>query len=276
MCPAERSVPHRALAHLAWRARRAREGLRRGDRRIIMTPREGLRFGNWLYLWLDAHQRQVAGSPTLVRHVTGMELWLAEFPRLSAMTIQDSALRFHDRREWDDTMSWSQRFGTDFTRETLARFIGDVFTDIAPQDPERLVVNVRRGDYYQRPELQQRYGFDQVGYLSAALDVIGEASDALVVSDDPEWCRIHLTDTLRRRGIEPRYMTADPASNFRAVAGARRLVGMNSTFSYWGAYIASASPGGAQVVFPRFHARTPEGSDAHQLDPRWIILDGYA
>ena len=137
------------------------------------------------------------------------------------------------------------------------------------------MINVRRGDYYSNPGLRERYGFDQIGYLAAALPAAGDADRALVVSDDIEWCRAHLDGLLAQRIARVDYAPPGAVSNFRAVATGRRLIGTNSTFSYWGGYIADVLHADAVVVMPRFHARIDEETDAYQLDPRWIIIDGY-
>ena len=74
-----------------------------------------------------------------------------------------------------------------------------------------------------------------------------------------------------RRGVR----TPDPLANFHAVAQASRIIGTNSTFSYWAAYVAGVIHPAAEVVMPRFHARMAHGTDAHQLDPRWIVVGGF-
>src|SRR6478736_552168 len=89
----------RAIRHSAWRIRRATtvaaDAIRRGDRTLITTPQVGLRFGNWLYLWLDAHRRTHAGEPTVVLEAPGMEIWLEAFPALRSLTVSRDLVRFH-------------------------------------------------------------------------------------------------------------------------------------------------------------------------------------
>lgn len=269
----------RAVRHLAWRAERvyarAADSLRRGDRVVVMTPPAGLRFGNWLYLWLDAHQRTAAGERTYVLEAPGMEPWLEEFPGLRELTLTRGELRFHDRREWDE-QSWSQRFGIDFTRASLDAFIAEALSPQLDEDHgDTLVLNVRRGDYFSDPTHLATYGWDVAGYIRAALEMAGSAEQALVVSDDPAWCRREL-DAMLRAGIRQiAYAAADPRANFRAIAGARRLIGTNSTFSYWGGYVAGSRFESTRIVMPRFHGRLPHGTDAYQLDPSWVVIDGH-
>jgi hypothetical protein len=271
--------PARAARHIAWRAERATtltlDTMRRGDRTVITTPPAGLRFGNWLYLWLDAHQRTVTGERTVVLEVPEMAPWLDAFPALRALTVSSDLVRFHDRRDWGEH-SWNQRFGVEFTRDSLDAFIsGFLAPYIEADDSGMLVVNIRRGDYYSNPGLRERYGFDQLGYLRDALARVGSGERALIVSDDPDWCRENILGMVEAVSERVEFAERDPVANFKAVAAASRIIGTNSTFTYWGAYIAGVLHTSPMVVMPWFHGRLPEGAGAYQLDPRWIIIDGY-
>jgi hypothetical protein len=268
----------RVVGHLRWRVRKTTadlvDRLRRGDRTVIATP-GGMRFGNWLYLWLAAHQRTAEGTPTLVLEVPGMAPWMEQFPALAALTIRKEELRFHDRREWRGGAAL-QRFGTDFTLEALQGFVREALAPGIPTTaPASVVVNIRRGDYYAYDGFRSVYGMDIEGYVRAALAEAGPASDILVVSDDPAWCRENLDGILRADGREVAYAERDPIGNFLAIASARTLIGTNSTFSYWGGYVADALHEDARVVMPSFHARLGDRWDAYQLDPRWIALEGF-
>lgn len=273
------ALPARVARHLAWRARRITattlDAFRRGDRTVTMTPPRGPRFGNWLYLWLAAHTETSAGHPRLVREAPGMRPWLDAFPPLATLTIAPDALRFHDRRIWQPSFL-EPRFGIDFTRESVDAFVRAALAPGIPAgDPGTVVVNVRRGDYYTQEHLRERYGFDQPGYIADALGRIGKVPRIRLVSDDPQWCRENLGELFARHADEVVYDPADAVANFLAIAGARRLIGTNSTFSYWGGYVAGAMHDDALIVMPRFHGRFDGGWDAEQLDPSWTIIDGF-
>lgn len=240
---------------------------------VIETPAAGLRFGNFLYLWLQAHLRTAAGAPTLVREARGMEPWRSAFPMLSDLTIGSGAVRFRDRREWDAAWLY-QRFGVDFTGAELESFVRAALAPhVVPDTTGTLVVNVRRGDYYS--QFASKYAFDQSGYLAAALARVGDVDRVLVVSDDADWCREHLDALIRSRAADVEYARPDPLANFLAVAGASRIIGTNSTFTYWAAYVAGVVHPGAEIVMPRFHGRMAHGTAAHQLDPRWVAIEGF-
>jgi len=275
----EGSLPARVVRHLGWRARRLRtataDRLRRGDRTITMTPPVGPRLGNWLYLWLHAHAESREGNPWRVLETPGMREWFAPFRGLQALTIDRGQLRFHDRRVWDD-VARNQRFGEQFSRAQLNDFVREV---LAPGIPaatdDDVIVNVRRGDYYAQAELRERYGFDQIGYLTDALQRVERSERIRVVSDDPQWCRDNLEGLLLDHTDQVVYEPPGAVANFLAVSSHRTLIGTNSTFSYWGGYIAGALHEDARVIMPRFHARLETGTDAWQLDPAWTIIDGH-
>ena len=276
-----RRFPARAARHLAWRVERittaALDAMRRGDRTLITTPPAGPRFGNWLYLWLDAHQRTLAGERTVVLQAPGMDVWLEAFPALRGLTVARDLVRFHDRREWDAETSYKQRFGVDYSRRSMDAFISDCLAPyIRADDTGMLVINVRRGDYYSDPGHRARYGFDQLGYVEDALARVGHVDRTLIVSDYPDWCRENLLETVEAASEAVDFAERDPVSNFKTVARAGRIIGTNSTFSYWGAYVSGVLHASPVVVMPRFHGRLPQGSDAYQLDPRWIAIDGYS
>lgn len=272
-------LARRAARHLAWRVERACtltvESLRRGDRTVITTPTAGIGFGNWLYLWLEAHRRTEAGQVTQVLEASGMDTWLRAFPGLARLTIPRGTLRFHDARMGYASML-SPRFGVDFSRDSLNEFIQDALAPrIAPGPSDSLVVNVRRGDYYSDPYFRRLYGFDQIGYLRAALETVGRVDRARVVSDDIDWCRRNIQVLLLDYADAVEFVDSDPLGDFQIVAGAASLIGTNSTFSYWGGYVAGVLNPSARAVMPQFHARLPEMEIGPQLDPRWTVIEGF-
>lgn len=266
-----------------------RRGIRRGRRLVLLTPDPGPRFGNFLYYWLHADMRRRRGETYLVLTRDHIGPWLDALPVVrEELTIRSGAMRPWDRREWPPTSQF-QRFGEDFGAADLDLFIremvlgsplmrGGRLTVDADGANEPVVVNVRRGDYYAIPEFRQAYGFDVVTYVGEALRRIADRepiSRVLVVSDDIAWCRANLDVILRPKVPEVRFVspTATPLDHFRAVARARRVVGANSTFSYWAGYVATVLHGArAHVVMPGFHSRAVAGGRAFQLDDRWDVV----
>jgi hypothetical protein len=266
-------VKRTAVAHSRTAADAVLDVFRRGDRTVVMCPPVGLRFGNFLYLWLRADHRSSGGHPTVVRASREMAPWLATIPELHPLTCSADEMRFSDRREWDGAYLY-QRFGSDFTRDHLAAFVSRTIAHhVVPDPSSTIAINVRRGDYY--TEFRKKYAFDQVGYIREALERFDGGERALVVSDDEEWCRANIGPLVEATGREAGFARPDPWDNFVAVARARCIIGTNSTFSYWAAYVSDVIHEDAQILMPRFHGRMATGTDAHQLDPRWTAIDGF-
>lgn len=262
-----------------------RTALRRGSRTVLGTY-PALRVGNYLYFALHAHIRRQAGQDLRVVDSGLGDEWLALFPGLEDLLVPAGAVRFHDRR-MHIPRGFLQGFGSDFTRADLAAFVSarlaasPSFRDRLAALPEAplgtLVVNVRRGDYYADEPFRRVFGFDVAPYLAQAIAAAEDAEPVrriLVVSDDPDWC----TRTLAGLGIAPpegvqARPAGDPVADFVAVAGARRAVITNSTFSYWAAYVGAELHGpGHRVWAPDFHSRDVDAGRPWQHDPRWVTF----
>lgn len=233
-----------------------------------------MRVGNLLYLWLHAYTRTATGETVLVRGSRESDEWCQVFPALQAYSLGADQIRFSDRREFESTWLY-QRFGVDFSRDQLQEFVHAVLApSLAHTALPGIVVNVRRGDFY-GTAFEAKHGFDSAAYVRAAIQRFDAGQQVHVVSDDPPWCRAHLGEILSERASAVTYAEPDPARNLATLASSTQIVGANSTFSYWGAYIADALHSDAHIVMPKFHARMAHGTDAHQLDPRWAALPGF-
>lgn len=269
----------RIVAGLSDSIRSALIGLVRRGPRTVLWGTDVAGFANNLYLWLAAATSQRSGHDTFVLRRQGMSPWLAQMPSVDELlTIGAEHVRFVDQRD----LGHHQVYGVDFSGADLERFIGDfllpspLLRDLPHDDPSRVVVNVRRGDYYSDPIYRGQYSFDVVEYVRTALEVARrqQAVDSVhVVSDDIAWCEDRLgwlSEGYATTFAEP----GQPVSHFREVASASRLILANSTFSYWGAYVSnvvhSAEP--ARVIAPWFHNRMARQGAAWQLDPRWTVI----
>lgn len=261
-------------------ARAVRKIIRRGNRTVLFPP-QGVRFGNFLYYWLQANARQRRGEDFFVLWTPDMEPWLQQLPLIAdRLVLRPESVRIPDRRDG----SSYQRFGVDFSREELHEFIreymvGTPLLGTPTATPRLVTVNVRRGDYYSNPEVRGLYGFDIRGYLEVALPRAlvggGEIGTLRVVSDDVRWCELKLDDLLRRHAPSVEYLppTDSAAANFRTVATSQRIIGTNSTFTYWAGYVCNVLFGeDSHVIMPDFHGRHKNGGRAYQHDPDWDIV----
>ena len=241
------------------------EPLRGRDRSIVWTPEVGLGVGNQMYLWLHAFNRQRSGEDCRVLSGNGADDFVRRFPRLRALVIERGSVRFRDGRDEIDAPWLWQRAEVDFTLHQLRAFIDEfILPELGPRH-DLSVVNVRRGDFYE--EYLEKYGFDIAGYFERALPPA--MARVVVVSDDPDWCREHLGEVLTR-AEEVSFAPQGAVTQFELLAGARELFVTNSTFGYWGGYIASAQ--GASVTAPWIHARGLNGNAAYQLLPSWTRI----
>lgn len=256
--------------------------IRRDGRPVLFPDPHQMGLGNLLYLWLRATKLRQLGEDAFVLRHPSMDTWLPHFPAMAELVIDRSEVRFTDRR----ILGSPQDFLHDVTGPWLSKFI-DQYILSAPQmgpadlrelvDPETVVINVRRGDYYSKPAVRGIYGFDIDAYVRSAVAMAAEQRpirDFLVVSDGLDWCRARLgwlADHAPVRWSDEYPRT--PMSDFRTLAAAQRLVLANSTFSYWGGYVSNALHDNAEsIIAPWFHARTIEWGRAYQLDPRWQLV----
>ena len=263
----------------------------RNGRPVAWTP-HFMGFGNVLLVVQWAYEETRAGRPTAVLSTDAVRGWLSPFPGLRDYCVERDEVRFTDRR----VMPWaslnqaadrgSHQVEPSIDMKAVRRFLDDVLLPGSPAlepgfvhaDPNRLVVNVRRGDYYSDPQVRGQYGFDLECYLRLALEgsvsTDGTPSRILVVSDGLEWCRARLEWLAEIAPVEfaaPKGAIGD----FLTVASSNRIVLTNSTFSYWAAYISNVIRGGnhAQVWAPRFFDRSRNGGRSWLLDERWSVIE---
>lgn len=257
--------------------------VRRGPSEVNWTP-PALGFGNHLYMWLHAWNQQQAGVKSRILLHESMATWLSAFPALRLLTVERGKVGLTDRR----VVVWGQRFGSEFLEQELRQFIENCLLESPTMKQAvssarlelpagRLVVNVRRGDYYSVPKFFRDYGMDVKSYVEKAVSEAAarsEVNGVRVVSDDPEWCRQNL-------GVLHRYGPVDfgpenrtPLADLSTLAAAETLILANSTFSYWGAYINGVLRSGDQknIWAPAFHNRRMNGGLAWQLDPSWNVI----
>lgn len=261
--------------------RHAQENLRRyaqiGPRAVVWVPESGLGFGNVMYLWLHAFCLRERGGDSYALSTPMMQEWIKRFPAMRQVLIDRNDVRLTDRR----LSGWWSDFGVDFTPEELRLFIK---LHVAPSLPEVmtkqncLTVNIRRGNYYSESHFRGTYSFDIQAYVELALDLAlsqhGGIASVQVVSDGADWCRLKLDRLIRRYAATVDYVDGLSAvDQFVLLATSSRIIGTNSTFSYWGAYTASALDPQARVIMPRFHARLDGLREAPQLDPRWSVIE---
>jgi len=262
--------------------------IRRGPRQVLWTPPK-VHLGNHLYYWLHAFHQQRQGTDMRVLVSDEMRPWSGAFPRVfNELTVDPGDLGLTDQRIAPGAR---QRFGIDFTDETLDAFIERHLlaadTELtrgieARSAPSDLTINVRRGDYYSDPRWRGEYSFDVVEFVRAAIGAVQQDSPIRgihVVSDGLDWCRTKLAWLEEIAPVSYPEAADGPLDHLVALAGSPRLVLANSSFSYWGGYLsayrARTAPTGIPtgVWAPAFNSRSLPNGRATQLDPRWHIIE---
>ena len=251
--------------------------VRRGPRVVLWTePRIGL--GNFLYHWLQVHKLREAGTEAVALRIAEMEPWLPFFPEVDASyTIARHEVRVSDRR----LPGFFQGWGIHYWPEHLERFVDVALAQttlpLTPdEDEERVVVNVRRGDYFE-PVFAHRYAFDQDAYLRVALARSAQVGAPVrrvhVVSDDIAWCREALTWLGDAAEVTFAPEEPTPVEDFATLVSARRLVLTSSTFGYWAAHFSNGlhRDNHQDVVVPWFHDRTMWSGASYHLNPAWTV-----
>lgn len=262
--------------------------VRRGPREVLWTP-PTVRAGNVFYFWLRASTLQHNGVDARALENASAAEWIEAVPTARALSIKRTDVGLTDRRVMPGTL---QRFGEDFNAHDLDRFITEHM--LAPGTPLSeavsraagnydLTVNVRRGDYYSVPRWRGEYSFDVVEYVRSAIrDVQTKApvSRIHVVSDDLEWCRIKLGWLNEIAEVTFPTHRSTAIEHLATLAASPRLILTNSTFSYWGGYLAEWRTRNAEnmepngVWAPAFHNRFfSDGGRATQLHPHWHVVE---
>lgn len=146
-----------------------------------------------------------------------------------------------------------------------------------------LGIHVRRGDFLKtagKEALDKGYyerAFAAIARQRAAND-LPLPSRIIICSDDKEWCRANLAPAGSFGGIRMEIIDAglSDAEELVLLSRCNSLIMANSTFSWWAAFLGSASAAGRAVVAPaRWHI-DPDRNTAMQkalILPEWIVIE---
>lgn len=101
-------------------------------------------------------------------------------------------------------------------------------------------LHVRRGDYVSNPQAAQFHGVCDVAYYQAAVRLLKARHPdlhVLVFSDDLPWARAHLQVDAPLQFVQAQGPLAGPA-DLQRMRQCRHHVIANSSFSWWGAWLA--------------------------------------
>jgi len=140
-----------------------------------------------------------------------------------------------------------------------------------------VAIHVRRGDYVSLPSASELHGSLPIDYYKVAVNKISSTVTDVryfVFSDDPNWCRENLS--LDRSAIYVTHNTgADSWQDLMLMACCKHHIIANSSFSWWGAWLADHRCSVASTRMVIAPARWFSGQPHHDLSDRfpqhWII-----
>lgn len=170
----------------------------------------------------------------------------------------------------------NHKFVNAVKKELLTRFqASHLFRALFSSDREHLTIHVRRGDYISKPKNISRYGILSAGYYLDAVSYLATKCDfqsIVIVSDDPRaaWDSIgvHLE---HHSHLKVEMGVGTLVEDFCTLASSRGVVISNSTFSWWGAWMASVLRDAA-VALPAPWYLDDSGSATALSNPGWFQI----
>lgn len=221
------------------------------------------RGGNWLYVWCKAFsQAKASDALATTTPLPGMETWVDEFPLLTNFIAASEKIPFRDLRFHGFNQDVERSFSTEDRQDFIEQIIlsSDKFRNRIKEaqkliTADSLVISVRRGDYFSNPSINQKFGVDSVIYIRSALKMaLGTftPSNIVVTSDDLAWCESELSFLSQVAPTTFLKLDETMFGDLAVLAAAHHLILTNTTFGYWGGYIADAL-NQAQVWVPSEH-----------------------
>jgi len=138
-------------------------------------------------------------------------------------------------------------------------------------DCESVSVHIRRGDYVSNPTTNQVHGFLGLEYYQRALNVMLEKINDphfFVFSDDPEWAEQNI-----RTDAPITYIKHNGVKNYedmRLMSTCKHHIIANSSFSWWGAWLASNE--NKIVIGPLKWFRDINYNDLDRMPESWLRI----
>lgn len=142
---------------------------------------------------------------------------------------------------------------------------------------QSVALHVRRGDYVSLASAASLHGALSLPYYEAALQRVREQVEGaryFVFSDDIDWCREHLPLGAPEAVYLGHNTGADAWQDLLLMASCRHHIIANSSFSWWGAWLADQRHGESchAVIAPaRWFAGQPGEDLSDRFPTHWVL-----
>ena len=136
---------------------------------------------------------------------------------------------------------------------------------------ESVSVHVRRGDYVFNPTANQVHGFLGLGYYQKAMKTVLEKIDSprfFIFSDDPEWVEGNIGINVPTTCIK--HNSIKSYEDMRLMSTCKHHIIANSSFSWWGAWLASNED--KIVIGPSRWFRNSNYNDLDRMPENWLRI----
>jgi len=137
---------------------------------------------------------------------------------------------------------------------------------------EAVAVHVRRGDYLTNPN-NASLGTCSLDYYRKANTYINEHSTKpcfFIFTDDPEWARDNLTFFSGPTSVIDHNLGKDDFEDFRLITRCKHFIIANSSFSWWGAWLAPFPD--KIIIAPKVWFTRDKFPPDDRIPPGWIRL----
>ena len=136
----------------------------------------------------------------------------------------------------------------------------------------RIALHLRFGDYSDDPKTRASHGLTESTFFSKSIEQLikneGASGNILVITDDINKASKFVA-TLRTSASIECVSSANPISDLLAISQSSHVITSNSTFSWWGAWLAYKLHD-AKVVYPRPWFADESDPDLPIYVPQWI------